>query len=56
MVVSGMASKVRSGVLLHELGHAVGLNHAKYRSELMYPTITTSSPTGYSAGDLNGMR
>lgn len=51
-----LSSKIRQGILLHELGHAVGLNHAKYRTELMYPTIAASSPTGYSAGDLNGLR
>jgi len=51
-----LSSKIRSGVLMHELGHAVGLNHAKYRSELMYPTISASSPNGYAAGDLNGLR
>jgi matrixin len=51
-----LSSKVKQGVLMHELGHAVGLNHAKYSSELMYPTISNSSPSGYSAGDLNGLR
>jgi hypothetical protein len=51
-----LSSKIRQGVLLHELGHAVGLNHAKYRTELMYPSINSSSPSGYSAGDLNGLR
>src|SRR3954454_23376914 len=51
-----LSSRVKQGVLLHELGHAVGLNHAKYTSELMYPTISNSSPTGYSSGDLAGLR
>jgi hypothetical protein len=51
-----LSSKIRSGVLMHELGHAAGLNHARYGSELMYPTISNSSPNGYSAGDLAGLR
>jgi hypothetical protein len=51
-----LSSKIKKGVLMHELGHAVGLNHAKYSSELMYPTISNSSPNGYSAGDLTGLR
>ena len=50
-----LSTKVRNGLLLHELGHAVGLNHARYNSELMYPTISTSSPNGYAAGDLTGL-
>lgn len=51
-----LSSKIRMGVLMHELGHAVGLNHAKYKSELMYPMIGNYSPNGYSAGDLAGLR
>jgi hypothetical protein len=51
-----LSAKVKKDVLMHELGHAAGLNHAKYSSELMYPTISDSSPTGYSAGDLSGLR
>jgi hypothetical protein len=50
------SSKIRSDVLMHELGHAVGLNHAKYKSEIMYPTIGNYSPNGYAAGDLAGLR
>lgn len=47
---------VRTAALLHELGHAVGLNHAAYTSEVMFPTINGSSPTHYAAGDLSGLR
>jgi hypothetical protein len=47
---------VRRAVLLHELGHAVGLNHAKLPTEIMYPSIGSGGPTAYSAGDLAGLR
>ena len=49
------STKVRTDTLLHELGHAVGLNHARYTSEVMYPVISSSSPDGYAAGDLTGL-
>lgn len=48
-------SKVRQDTLLHELGHAVGLNHAKNTNEIMYPVISNSSPASYGAGDLSGL-
>ncbi len=46
---------VRTAVLLHELGHAVGLNHAHFTSEVMYPSVSDSGPDHYSAGDLAGL-
>ncbi len=49
------SDKVRMAVLLHELGHAVGLNHARLSSEIMYPTVSNGGPAGYSAGDLAGL-
>jgi matrixin len=49
------SSKVRMAVLLHELGHAVGLNHAHFSSEIMYPVVSNSGPSGYAAGDLAGL-
>ena len=49
------SAKVRNDTLLHELGHAVGLNHAHYTSEIMYPVIDNYSPDGYTAGDLSGL-
>ncbi len=49
-------AKVRTATLLHELGHAVGLNHAHFTSELMYPTISNSGPYTYTAGDLAGLK
>ncbi len=46
---------VRTAVLLHELGHAVGLNHAHLTSEVMYPSVSDAGPDYYSAGDLAGL-
>lgn len=43
-------------LLLHELGHAVGLNHVSLRSQIMYPTIGSWSRAGYHYGDLAGLR
>jgi hypothetical protein len=52
----GLSSKIRSDIVMHELGHAAGLNHAKSAQELMYPSISNGSPNGYAAGDLTGLR
>jgi hypothetical protein len=49
------SEKVKNDTLLHELGHAVGLNHAKFNSTIMYPVINNQSPDGYTAGDLAGL-
>ncbi len=46
---------VRTAVLLHELGHAVGLNHAHLIGEVMYPSVSDAGPNYYSAGDLAGL-
>jgi hypothetical protein len=39
-------------VVLHELGHVLGLAHVEDRGELMYPTLTR---TGFGPGDLDGL-
>ena len=43
-------------LLLHELGHAVGIEHVTAPSQLMYPTLGSWSPAGYSSGDRAGLR
>jgi hypothetical protein len=47
--------KVRTATLLHELGHAVGLNHAHFATEVMFGTVSNSGAGAYSAGDLAGL-
>lgn len=42
------------GVLLHELGHVVGLDHVKDRTQLMYRS-TVRGITDYGDGDLTGL-
>lgn len=46
----------RGNLVLHELGHVVGLNHAKNRRQLMYPILTNRTPAGYARGDRRGLR
>jgi Matrixin len=50
----GGVDKVRT-VLLHELGHLIGLAHIKDRSQVMYPSLNSSSPKHYGAGDRAGL-
>lgn len=45
----------QGNVLLHELGHVVGLDHVDDASQIMYPD--SGEPIrGYQAGDLEGLR
>jgi Matrixin len=49
----GGAAEARA-VVLHELGHLVGLAHVADPSELMYP-MTSPGVVDYAAGDLAGL-
>ncbi len=42
-------------VLLHELGHLVGLAHVGDPLQLMYPASGPTQPDGYGPGDLAGL-
>lgn len=45
----------QGNALLHELAHAVGLDHATSRRQLMYPILRDSSPRGFASGDRAGL-
>ncbi len=45
---------VAQGIIEHELGHLVGLDHVNDTSQLMYPE-TTGVVTDYAAGDRRGL-
>jgi hypothetical protein len=53
----GFGQGVTQGnVILHELGHATGLEHVKAKTEMMNPTLTASTPKGYGPGDRAGLK
>ena len=55
-VLDGYGLGVTSGdVILHELGHLVGLGHVDDRSQIMFPNVT-EGPAEYGRGDLSGLR
>ena len=49
------AGLTRGNLVLHELGHVLGLDHVDDRSQVMYPSISTRSPDGFAGGDLAGL-
>ena len=48
--------ETQGAALLHELGHAVGLQHVSDPKQLMYPTILPRPKAAYGKGDLAGLK
>ncbi|HEY2428612.1 MAG TPA: matrixin family metalloprotease [Acidimicrobiales bacterium] len=42
-------------LLLHELGHVVGMGHTQDPNQVMYPVLLPLSSASYGAGDLGGL-
>ena len=49
------AGTKRTNLLMHELGHAFGLQHVSTTTQQMYPTLSTRSPNGLASGDRYGL-
>jgi hypothetical protein len=50
-----LSARGTRAVLLHELAHAVGLDHVDVRSQTMFPSLLSSHRGRYEAGDLTGL-
>jgi len=50
------SGSTRGALLLHEIGHSLGLLHVGSTSQVMYPTVLPRSYAGYATGDRNGLR
>lgn len=48
------SAALRKSVAIHELGHALGLDHSRYRNSVMYPV--DQGNTSLSAGDIGALK
>lgn len=46
----------RGNVLLHELGHVIGLDHYNEAPSMMNSVLNERTPNGFTSGDLAGLR
>lgn len=53
LIDQGSVAEVEA-IILHEMGHVVGLGHSENKQDLMYRS-TDGSVTGFGAGDLAGL-
>lgn len=49
------SGRTRGELLIHELGHTVGLNHVGTTSQIMYPYLIRRSSANYQSGDRAGL-
>lgn len=54
-VAPGFGPGSMGQVLLHELGHAMNLDHVLEPLQLMFPYLGSASPADYQSGDLAGL-
>ena len=50
------AGVTRGELLLHEMGHVMGLGHSSLTSQIMYPVLQNHPVTTYGTYDLAGLR
>lgn len=53
---TGTGPGTRMQVYVHEVGHAVGLDHVNQTDQLMFPYFNRNLPPVLGAGDTNGLR
>jgi hypothetical protein len=54
--VPRMDRRMRTSLYLHEIGHAVGLDHVGDPRQVMHPRLIASTPTKFASGDLAGLK